>query len=1158
MLAWPIIAITAAYIAVLFWIAHRADKVGHVASRARSTWIFGLSLAVYCTSWTYYGAVGTATTAGWHYLPIYLGPALLFAFGRPMLKRLVEAGKKHHIASISDFLGSRYGKSQRLGALVTVIAAVGALPYIALQLKSIAMTYTVLTGRENSAAMQNDLVLIIAVSLAVFAIIFGTRHADVTQPNRGMVLAIVVEAAFKLAALLAIGVLAFLLVSNSSSELVGSAAHSQFAANQLDARFVSLTLLSMGAVLCLPRQFHMLVVEATDPDALKGARWVFVGYLALTALVVLPITQAGLAILPAGTDPDLFVLLLPLASGHEGLAVITYLGGFAAASGMVIVSAVALSIMISNDLALPALLARQGQRESNLAAAQRTIRRASILLILAMAYGFQRLVTEQQTLAALGILSFAAAVQFLPALIGGLYWPRGNKRGVFTGLLLGFAAWLFTLVVPALSPVFSWAADIQGAGAFGQTWLRPDALFGTALGEPLTHGLTWSLGLNTLAFMGVSFFTRPDGVDLIQASAFVGSGKGPSEFTLNTSARVKDLRALLVRAMGEKRAHEAFEAYDLLSGGQLLDRDILSADLIEFGEGQLTRVLGAASSRLLLQSVLTGASLRPQDVVTLLDETSQTLEFNRELLQATLENIVHGVCVVDKDMRIAAWNTPYVDMFDYPADLVKIGRPIANIIRYNAEQGTWPGEDADTIVERRVGYMRAGNPHDFSRTHFDGRFIDIQGRPMPGGGYVTTYMDVTARVQAEQALKETNETLEQRVKERTRALEALNEKLEAATASKTRFLAAASHDLLQPLNAARLFTSALSAEMPSSDAAKQALLEKVDQSITSADTLLKTLLNISKLDAGGIEPRPTRFAVGGLLQELYDEFSVIAAGKGLELRLAATTLATQSDRGLLRSVLQNFISNAVRYTQSGKILIGCRRAGKDIAIQVYDTGQGIPVHEQRKIFEEFHQVRQDGQGAREGLGLGLAIVQRIAGLLGHPVALTSVHGKGSVFEIRIPRTTQATESAKPTLKKSAGDLGPLTVLCVDNDHTILSASTALLERWGCHTRTVANIPELEAECSKAAPPDLILLDYQLNDDVTGFDYLGRLEEAWNGYSPPVIMMTAAQDDDMEREAARRGIRVLAKPIAPAQLRALMRQLCQPSRDNANTEQAQAS
>lgn len=1132
---------------MLFWVAHRADKVGAGSSRSRSVWILGLSLGVYCTSWTYYGAVGTATTSGWEYLPIYLGPILVFVFGGGLLKRLIDAGKKQHVASISDFIASRYGKSQRLAALVTIIAAVGALPYIALQLKSIAMTYTVLTGAESTVAAQNDLVLIIAAALAVFAILFGTRHADVTQPNRGMVLAITVEAAFKLAALLAIAILAGLLVTGlpESADLVMQSP--QFAASQIDGRFISLTILAMGAVLCLPRQFHMLVVEATDPRALGSARWVFAGYLALTALVVLPITQAGLAILPTGTDPDLFVLLLPLATGHEALAIMTYLGGFAAASGMVIVSAVALSIMLTNDLVLPALLNRGKRSDHNLVAKQRSFRRAAIVLVLAMAYGFHRLVTEQQALAALGILSFAAAIQFLPALLGALYWPRGNKRGVFAGLIAGFAVWLFTLVIPALSHVFPWAIDVQAYGLFSQLWLRPQALFGFDLNDPLTHGLLWSVGLNALAFIAVSMLTRTDGIDVMQASAFTDHTGAAVDPDFQTTARVKDLKALLVRAMGEERAHQAFDAYELLAGERLSEREVLTPTLIRFGESQLTRVLGAASSRLLLQSVLTGASLQPHDVVTLLDETSQTLEFNRELLQATIENMVHGVCVVDKSMCIAAWNSPYVEMFDYPKDLVQIGRPIADIIRYNAEQGTWPDEETEDVVARRVGFMRAGTPHDFSRSHFDGRFIDIQGRPMPGGGYVTTYMDVTARVDAERALKETNETLEERVQERTGELKALNEKLEAATASKTRFLAAASHDLLQPLNAARLFTSALSEELPRADETKRALLEKIDQSIGSADTLLKTLLNISKLDAGGIEPRLTRFHVAGLLEELHDEFSVIAAEKGLELRLAATTLAAHSDRGLLRSVLQNFVSNAIRYTNSGKILIGCRRAGKDLAIQVYDTGRGIPMHEQRKIFEEFHQVRQTGQGPREGLGLGLAIVRRIAGLLEHPVALTSIHGKGSVFEIRVPRAQNAVP-AKVQKPKHSGDVGPLNVLCIDNDQTILSASTALLERWGCHPRTVATPDELASECAANSPPDLILLDYQLDDDVTGFDYLDSLEEAWNGYTPPVIMMTAARDEAMQKEASRRHIRVLEKPIAPAQLRALMRQLCQTASD----------
>ncbi|MEM6834180.1 MAG: PAS domain-containing hybrid sensor histidine kinase/response regulator, partial [Pseudomonadota bacterium] len=1111
MLPSAVIAVTALYVGALFWVAHWTEKQGQ--GRSGRAWIFGLSLAVYCTSWTYYGAVGTAATGGWDYLPIYLGPALVFAFGGGFLKRLLEVGKRHHVTSISDFISSRYGKSQRLGAIITLIAVLGALPYIALQLKSIASTYAVLTGGLESASRQNDLVLVIAIILAIFAMAFGTRHPDVTRPNAGMVRAIVVESAFKLAVLLLIGALSLWLLfaggaANIDAVAVANALPDQgvFSTEQLDLRFVSLTLLSMAAIVCLPRQFHVLVVEATDPKHLVGARWVFVGYMVLTAAVVIPITFAGLHNLPTGVAPDLFVLMLPMEAGQTTLAILTFLGGFAAATGMVIVSSVALSVMVTNDLLFPFFLKgldAKTEGETDLARKQRSLRRFTILALLGFAYGFHRMVTQEQTLAALGILAFAGAIQFLPALIGGLYWPKGNKRGVLAGLLLGGAMWAFTLVLPALAPVFETAQAIVEQGLFGLYWLRPENLLGFEGLDPLSHGLLWSLGLNGFAYVVLSQIVRPDGLDIMQAKAFTNSGSRPLEPLLETSARVKDLKAIIVRTVGSDRAEKAWRAYELLSGKAVLDRDPLNADLIRFGESQLTRVLGAASARLLLSSVLAGRSLKPEDVVTLLDETSQQLEFNRELLQATLENIVHGVCVVDQDMRIAAWNTPYVEMFDYPAALISVGRPIADVIRYNAEKGTWPGEETETVVTRRVGHMRAGKPHDFSRSHHDGRFIDIQGRPMPGGGYVTTYMDVTARVAAEDALKKTNETLEQRVRERTRDLEVLNQELEKATASKTRFLAAASHDLLQPLSAARLFTSALQEELPGEAADKTALLDKIDQSIASADSLLKALLNISKLDGGGIEPRFTSFCLGDLLTELHDEFAIITGAKGVDLRMVDTKEFVRSDRALLRSVLQNFLSNAARYCGSGSILFGCRRSGDTLRIQVWDTGPGIPQHEQRKIFEEFHQLRQRGTGPREGLGLGLAIVRRIARLLNHPVALVSNPGQGSCFEIKVPIAPREVD-IRPAKVSTVGPLDALDVLCIDNDPVILNATVALLKRWGCNPRTIATAQELEASAASKAVPDLILLDYQLDDGATGFDYLNILSERWE-MLPPVIL-----------------------------------------------------
>lgn len=1147
MSAWLVLGVAALYVAGLFWVAHqREQNTVNVAAPRWGAWLLGLSIAVYCTSWTYYGAVGTAATGGWDYLPIYLGPALVFAFAGPFLRKLIAAGKAHHVTSIADFISARYGKSQRLAAMITTIAVIGALPYIALQLKSIAMTYSVMTSQQGTVAAQHDLVLVVAALLALFAIAFGTRHADITRANPGLVRAIVVESGLKLIALLCIGALAALVLLQAEPERINQAARSApFSFEAINARFISLTILAMGAVLCLPRQFHMLVVECTDAAALPKARWVFVGYLLVTALVVPPIAMAGLAALPPGTSPDLFVLLLPTANGQSALALLTFLGGFAAATGMVIVSSVALSIMVTNDLVIPALLKIRGasqQDQKAIALRQRTFRRLAIVGLLALAYGFHRVVTQEQTLAALGILSFAAAVQFLPAMVGGLYWPKGNKRGVFAGLLVGFALWLFTFVLPAIAPVFAWAQGVVDFGIFNQVLLRPQAILGFEAFDPLTHGLLWSLGLNTAAFIVISLLSRSDGIDLIQAAIFTGNAVPAATPYLETAARVKDLRALIVRSVGEDRASQAFEAYELLSGKRLSDRDPLDADLIRFGETQLTRVLGASSSRLLLQSILSGTSLKPEDVVTLLDETSQTLEFNRELLQATLENMPHGVCVVDKDMRIAAWNTPYVDLFQYPAQLVKVGRPIADVIRYNAHKGTWPNESTEVVVAKRIGHMRAGKPHDFSRNHFDGRFLEIQGKPMPGGGYVTTYMDVTARVRAENALKETNETLEQRVQDRTQDLEKLNEKLERATASKTRFLAAASHDLLQPLNAARLFTSALAEDISGDAPSAKDMLQKIDQSIGSADTLLKALLNISKLDGDGVETRPKRFAVGELLQVLVDDFSLIAREKGLTLTYIPSSVVIRSDKALLRSVVQNFLSNAIRYTDAGRILVGCRRAGAHLRIIVCDTGLGIPEAERERIFQEFHQVKNDAAHEREGVGLGLAIVQRIARRLGHEVRLRSVAGRGSAFEILVPLTA-GVKVVEGQAKALPSQVSGLRVLCVDNDAAILSATTALLTRWGCEAMAIQTHADLDGFDTDRPPPDLVLLDCQLDDGASGFDYLDRLIGHW-GYQPPVILMTASQGADVETLANERGVPVLAKPVPPAQLRALIRQTCQ--------------
>src|SRR5690606_8746024 len=439
---------------------------------------------------------------------------------------------------------------------------------------------------------------------------------------------------------------------------------------------------------------------------------------------------------------------------------------------------------------------------------------------------------------------------------------------------------------------------------------------------------------------------------------------------------------------------------------------------------------------------LKGSGMDVAEVVAVLDEAGQELRFNREILSSTLENLGQGVSVVDRDMRLVSWNRRYQEMFGYPDGMLYVGRPVADLIRYNAQRGELgggeSGDDVKAQIDKRIGHMRAGSPHVVERVRASGQVIEMRGQPLPGGGYVTSYSDVTDYKRVESALREVNETLEQRVAARTR-------EATEAQQSRTRFLAALSHDVLQPLNAARLFTSALrEADAP---AEQRHLAERVDTSLRAAEELLDGLLDVSRLDAGALQPEFSEFDAGDLLRQLAAQYAPMAAARGIDLRLHLRPLPVRSDRRLLRRVLQNFLANALRYTREGRIVLATRVRGDRVELQVWDTGPGIPDHHLGQIFQEFMRYEQPTNWGEQGLGLGLSICQRISHILDQPLHVRSTPGRGSMFSIFVPRA-HGPVAAPPMPRGGLPDsLSGLRVLCVDNDSDILAGMAALLGRW---------------------------------------------------------------------------------------------------------------
>jgi len=655
MLSTPlVVAASFAYLMLLFAVAYVGDaRARGGRSIIGNAWVYALSMGVYCTAWTYFGSIGRAASAGLWFLPIYLGPTLGMLVAWMLLRKMIRIARVHRITSIADFIASRYGKSRLLAALVTVIAVVGIVPYVALQLKAIATGYALLTsghapagGSVAGAAWWRDSTLYMALALAGFTIAFGTRHLDTTERHEGMVAAIAVESVVKLLAFLAVGAFVTWGLFEGPGDIFARAAarpdlepllrlggDSRFAGGQ----WFALTLLAMLSLFFLPRQFQMMVVENVDERHVRRAAWAFPLYLLLINVFVLPIALGGLLHeASGGSDAETFVLSLPLAAGHPWLALVAFVGGLSAATGMIIVEAIAVSTMVCNDLVLPLLLRRGAGLARDLTGTLLGIRRSVIVALLLLGYLYFRIAGEAYALVSIGLISFAAVAQFAPALLGGMYWKGGTRAGALAGLGAGFALWAYTLMLPSIAKSGWMPAGFMTEGLFGIALLRPEQLLGLAGLDSLTHSLLWSLLANAGLYIGVSLWRAPSARETGQAVLFVdvferheGSGAGPVFW--RGRAQVDDLLALAARFLGEASARRLFEDYARGRGVDGIAALAADAELVQFVERELAGAIGGASARVMVASVVEEEPLDLDDVMRILDEASQLRAYSHAL-----------------------------------------------------------------------------------------------------------------------------------------------------------------------------------------------------------------------------------------------------------------------------------------------------------------------------------------------------------------------------------------------------------------------------------------------------------------------------------------------------------------------------------------------
>ncbi|MGH7267513.1 MAG: GAF domain-containing protein, partial [Candidatus Rokuibacteriota bacterium] len=663
--AWGILTVALIYVLGLFAIAYWGDRQARAGrSVIDSPVIYSLSLAVYCTSWTFYGSVGRAVASGVGFLPIYLGPTLMAALWWFVLRKTVRIAKANNITSIADFLGSRYGQSTFLGAVVAVITVVGITPYIALQLKAISQTFEVLRQypavtteliSSGSRPFYADTAFGAAVVLTVFGIMFGARDLDSSRRHEGLVATIAFESLVKLLAFLAVGVFVTYFAFGGVVDILDRVAHRPEYARFLggDPAFsygdwAALTWLSMMAIMFLPRQFHMAVIGNTRESHIKTAMWMFPAYLLLINIFVLPIAFAGLLSFPDAqqTAADYFVLTLPMAYHQQGLALFAFIGGISAATGMVIVESIALSTMILNNLVVPWFV-RLGMTR-DISGLLINAKRLAIALTIFLGYAYYHLIGESYTLVNIGLISFAAVAQFAPAFIGGLYWRAATRQGALAGLSAGFCIWAYTLLLPSFVRSGWVPESLVLAGPLGIDWLRPEQLFGLTGVGFWSNTVFWSLAFNATAFALVSLYTRPSSLEVAQAERFVAAfGRGPSPLPGPVGGHALTpggLQELVAKFTGRDKAQAAFAAFFAGQGAReareperLTEAD--RRELLAFAERTLSGAVGTASAQAIIEGVGQVASGRFEAIFDVFGRVSRSLEQSREDLQRRVREL---------------------------------------------------------------------------------------------------------------------------------------------------------------------------------------------------------------------------------------------------------------------------------------------------------------------------------------------------------------------------------------------------------------------------------------------------------------------------------------------------------------------------------------
>jgi Na+/proline symporter/signal transduction histidine kinase len=1140
------------YFSVQYFVIKQVNSHSGSQGKVRRV-IYSLSVAASGCSWVYFGSGGYAAKHGIEFVGLYVGLLLAFTLGFPLLEKIVELSKAEGIKSISDFIGARYGKSFSVAAVVTIITTIGLIPYISLQMTAIHYLVEVFCGSFGShisdeAVNEHFLIDSVEIGIALFTIFYSAYGPHFKEQYDGLVHTLAFATLAKFAGFVVVGIAATTFLFGSPAEIYTRvmAEREHLVAFQSPVSIsnsLGFVLIGAASVLLLPNQFYITIVQNRDLSELRTARW-FVPLLLLGfCIFIMPLALIGSTVLPQSASADFYFLSLPLAAGHSWLATIGFAGGLAAATTMIIAPSILLSIMISNDLILPGILRRTKLSSSDgpkdFTRIIPNIRRAALIGILVAAFAYQFVISVQIDFAAMALVSAVAVIQLLPPLLGGLFWRRATARGALWGMAAGFCVWTYTMVLPS---VLGTASSISVDGLFGLAALRPHALFGLEASNYI-NALFWSLSVNITLFIAGSLSRSATPLERIQASVFITDAALSTNAigSLQPSVTVNLLKLTISKYIGNEQTALAFNSFHKQENIDLEGSDPADFKTVHFAEQLLSGIVGSPSARMILSLAMgpTGPAQRRAQI--LVDHATDALAQDRHLLQTALDQMDQGISVFDRQYRLSCWNTQFRLILDLPKELQRMGTPLNRILSYLYERDDLADFTDKTFIEQ---FTEIAIPWRV-KLKGTGQTIEIRSNSIPDGGLVTTFTNVTNAVNADNLLRQTNESLELRVRDRTAELTLANQQLgkaqrraEEANLGKTRFLADAGHDILQPLNAARLYSSSLMEQLGNSR--EKELASNVDSSLEAVESIISALLDISRLDTGGLKPVISVFRLDALLQQIARDFAPTAREKGLDLRVVASSAVIATDRNLLRRLIQNLVSNAIKYCRSGKILVGVRRRGKSIELQILDTGIGIPADKLDDIFREFSRL-PEGMRESDGLGLGLSIVERIAKIIDLTIMVTSRVGKGSAFSVTM---LASNVPVLPTLEsgqavKPFSVLTGLTVLCVDDNERSLAGMQELLTTWGCQVLPFKSGKALLSYCveNPAAIPAVILADYNL-DEENGLDVIQNTREHLRRHLKAALI-TADRSDHVRVRALLKDISIINKPVRPAILRALL-------------------